>query len=399
MRNFVKLLSLFLLVACSARGEFTSLSELAPAKASEARAIDRREVVFVGTSRKAGGDGFGFGRAATVSFLRYDIGIPPARAPGEVSWPRSAGAADPRRDFLTLDSRRFPDAASFRRDLRASMVGPRDVVVYVHGFNNTMAESVYRVAQMHHDLKVPGVAVHYAWPSRGSPLGYVYDRDSALFGRDGLEELLAEVVDAGARRVVVVAHSMGGALTMETLRQAAIRGDRKVMAHLGGVVLISPDLDVDLFKEQAKAMGSLPQPFLIFGSSRDSVLNLSSKLSGQPDRLGNLKDVTPIRDLKVTYLDTAAYNQGAGHFNVGTSPALLQLLGGIASVDAAFRAEAAARVGLLPGAVLTVRNATSIVLAPVEAVAAAGLEQGNCPEGQVWRKGACFIRSTPPPLN
>ncbi len=191
---------------------------------------------------------------------------------------------------------------------------------------------------------------------------------------------------------------MGGALTMETLRQAAIRGDRKVMGHLAGVVLISPDLDVDLFREQARVMGSLPQPFLIFGSSRDSVLNVSSKLSGQPDRLGNLKDVTPIRDLKVTYLDTAAYNQGAGHFNVGTSPALLQLLSGIASVDAAFRAEAATRVGLLPGVVLTVRNATSIVLAPVEAVAAGSLEQGNCPEGQVWRKGACYIPSPPPAL-
>ena len=58
---------------------------------------------------------------------------------------------------------------------------------------------------------------------------------------------------------------------------------------------------------------------------------------------------------------------GAGHFNVGTSPALIQLLGSIANLDAAFRADA--RVGLLPGVVLTVQNATSVILAPVEAVA------------------------------
>ena len=39
-----------------------------------------------------------------------------------------------------------------------------------------------------------------------------------------------------------------------------------------------------------------------------------------------------------------------------------------ADPDAAFRAEAASRVGLLPGVVLTVRNATAVVLSPVEAV-------------------------------
>ena len=101
------------------------------------------------------------------------------------------------------------------------------------------------------------------------------------------------------------------------------------------------------------------------------MLGLSSRLAGNPDRLGNLKDLGQIADLKVTYLDTAAYNEGAGHFNLGTSPALLQLLGGIANIDAAFRAEVAGRVGLLPGVVLTVQNATAIILSPVEAVATA----------------------------
>ena len=149
-----------------------------------------------------------------------------------MTWPRTVRRADPVTDFLTLDAVAYDGAPAFRKDLAAAMARREqtDVVVYVHGFNNTMAESVYRVAQMHYDLEVPGVAVHYAWPSRGSALGYVYDRDSALFGRDGLEELLQEVTKAGAKRVVIVAHSMGGALTMETLRQASIRGDRSVLS-------------------------------------------------------------------------------------------------------------------------------------------------------------------------
>ncbi|MFZ1480191.1 MAG: alpha/beta fold hydrolase [Paracoccaceae bacterium] len=371
-RRFLSFLLVLTLIACAPRGEFIRVDQIAPEKAALAPESGVRETIFVATTRKAEDGSFGFGRADVASFLRYDILVPFEREPGEVTWPRTAKRADPKTDFLTLADKQYDSPTAFRKDLSAAMArrGQRDVIVYVHGFNNTMAESVYRVAQMHYDLKVPGVAVHYAWPSRGSPLGYVYDRDSALFGRDGLEALLHEVAQAGARQVVIVAHSMGGALTMETLRQASIRGDRRLMASLGGVILISPDLDVDLFRAQANAMGGLPQPFLIFGSRKDSVLNLSSRIAGNPERLGNLKDLTPIASLEVTYLDTAAFDVGAGHFNLGTSPALIQLLGGIANLDAAFQAEAARRVGLLPGVVLTVQNATAVILAPVEAVAA-----------------------------
>jgi esterase/lipase superfamily enzyme len=362
------------LVGCTPRGAFVRLDDLPPETAALAATSGVREVVFVGTTREAENGEFSFGRKEQASFHRYDILVPTEREAGEVTWPRNARSADPRTDFLTLADQSYADGAGFRKGLREAMKlrGQRDVVVYVHGFNNTMAESVYRVAQMHYDLKVPGVAVHYAWPSRGSALGYVYDRDSSLFGRDGLEELLHEVAEAGAQRVVIVAHSMGGMVAMETLRQASIRGDSRVMTSLGGVILISPDLDVDLFRAQAHVMGGLPQPFLIFGSRRDTILGLSSRIAGNPDRLGNLKDLGQISDLEVTYLDTAAFNEGSGHFNLGTSPALIQLLGGIANIDAAFRAEAAGRVGLLPGVVLTLRSATAIILSPVEAVATGG---------------------------
>ena len=113
---------------------------------------------------------------------------------------------------------------------------------------------------------------------------------------------------------------------------------------------------------------------MIFGSKGDRVLNLSARLSGAPERLGNLNDLSRIADLKVTYYDTEAFDVGSGHFNVGTNPALLQLLGGITGVDSAFRQDARSRVGLLPGLVLTVRNATEIILAPVGAIGEAVAE-------------------------
>jgi esterase/lipase superfamily enzyme len=219
---------------------------------------------------------------------------------------------------------------------------------------------------MSRDLDLPGVQVHYSWPSRGKPLAYVHDRDSALFARDGFERMLDEVVAAGAERILIVGHSMGAALTMETLRQAAIRGNRRLVSRISGVLLLSPDIDVDVFHGQARAIGKLPQPFFIFTSRRDRALALSARLTGLgQERLGNIKDVSRIADLEVTVVDVAAFSVGDGHFNVGTSPALIRLLGRIGDVDAAYGRDRTGRTGLLPGVVLTIQNVTQVVLTPV----------------------------------
>ena len=188
---------------------------------------------------------------------------------------------------------------------------------------------------------------------------------TALFARDGLEELILTVQAAGAKRVVLVAHSMGSALLMESLRQMAIRGETRALAGISGVMLISPDIDVDVFRAQAGAIPHLPQPFVVFTSEKDRVLRVSARLTGQKDRLGTLTDLTRVADLPITLLDTAAFDSRAGHFNMGDSPSLLRLMDGIISVNASFGNEQAGRLGLLPGAVLTVQNATRVVLSPV----------------------------------
>ncbi len=357
-----KLMIVLMLAGCAARGDFT----MAPAGLSGGTP----ETIFVGTTRMKDGEVYAFGRSGEPGFLRYDIAIPPDREPGKVNWPPKTRKPDGKRDFLTLDQRSFGSADEFSAALRAAMQlrGQRDAVVYVHGFNNTMAEGVYRVAQMHHDLEVPGVAVHYAWPSRGSALGYVYDRDSILFARSGFVTLLDEVEDAGAKDVIIVAHSMGAFLTMEGLRQMVLKDGPHALDRIKGVVLIAPDLDLDVFRAQAKDIGKLPQPFVIFGSSRDRVLNISATLSGTGDRLGNIDGVAKIADLNVIYLDTAAYSTGTGHLNLGENPALFKLFGGLVGISDAFTADARARVARLPGLVVTVRNATEVVLRPVGAI-------------------------------
>ncbi len=106
-----------------------------------------------------------------------------------------------------------------------------------------------------------------------------HDRDSALFARDGLEALLREIAAAGSNRIVLVAHSLGSSVTMEALRQLRIGGRDDVLNRISGVILMSPDLDVDLFRSQAQRVDPLPQPFVIFTSQRDRALRISAAIT------------------------------------------------------------------------------------------------------------------------
>lgn len=356
---------LLVLAGCAPRGTLTFVPD------ANVGAIER---VYVATTRDANPepDFKSSGRSTQTHYARFDVSVPPDRELGSLPWPPRGGRPDPRRHFLTTAEARFASDTAFRTDLRAAMAptrrGAREAVVFVHGFNNTFAEGLYRFAQMTHDLDLPGVPVHYAWPSRGSPLGYAYDRDSALFSRDGLEDLLHEVSEAGADRMLIVAHSMGAHLTMEALRQLALRESSTSLRRVGGVILISPDIDLDVFRAQAAAIGKLPQPFIIFTSARDRALQLSALVAQDSARLGNINDIAALEGLGVTVLEVGAFSKGDGHFTAARSPALIQLLGRVGDIDEVLRTDQRGRVGLLPGAVLTAQGVTKIILSPIAAV-------------------------------
>ena len=367
MRHIVATVLLFALAACNRPGELTYAPDAPP--------VGARQEVFIGTSRAVDPETgrFGGGRVPVDSFARYVVQVPPDREPGSIEWPREGRDPDPMRHFLTVEEQLFDEVGDFRaaltRTIRDLPRGEREVIVFAHGFNTTFAEGLYRIAQLDHDLELPGVSVHYSWPSRGKPFAYLEDRDSAVFARDGYETLLNEIVAAGAERIVIVGHSMGSLLTMEALRQIAIDGNRRVFNRISGVVLISPDIDVDLFHQQASRIGELPQPFYVFTSQRDRALALSSRISGQRERLGNLRSPEEVADLEVTLIEVGDFATGTGHFAPGDSPALIGILGRLADVDTAFNSDRAGNPDLITGSVLTFRRATQIILSPITAVA------------------------------
>jgi esterase/lipase superfamily enzyme len=277
---------------------------------------------------------------------------------------------DPETDFVVTDAGVYEGPAAFRADFRDALMAlppeDREVVVFVHGYNNNFASGLFRIAQMAHDYEAPGLVAHFAWPSAGNPFGYVFDRESAMFSRDALESFLRDLERAGATRILLVGHSLGGYITMETLRQIRRSGDDTVLDALSGVVLIAPDIDIEVFQSQARAVDPLPQPFVVFTSSNDRALRLSAGIAGRQNRLGNLGTPEDVAEFDILLVDISAFRSGTGdwtnHSTLISSPSLIQLFRGLPSLGSG---PGEIPVDLISGTVLTVRNATQILLTPV----------------------------------
>ena len=130
----------------------------------------RTVTIFVATLRtpEPGSEiGFNSGQSQTLRFARYVISIPPARQTDTIEWP--GNPPDPATDFVTIKAGRLSEA-EFRSGITGEVEGGRSIRLFVHGYNNSFQETVYRLAQITADAHDNRVAVLFAWPSRESHL-------------------------------------------------------------------------------------------------------------------------------------------------------------------------------------------------------------------------------------
>ncbi len=278
---------------------------------------------------------FGGERAEQVSAAELVISIPPDknRKIGEVQWPKKL-PPNPETDFSTVSIKPLAQLSDARPWLIRTMPKSRRVLLFVHGFNNRYEDAVYRFAQIVHDSKTDVAPVIFTWPSRASIWDYNYDKESTNYSRDALEELLRRASENPAvGEITVMAHSMGSWLTVEALRQMAIR-DGHVNSKIKDVILASPDLDVDVFRQQWLAMGSNKPKFTIFVSQDDRALALSRRISGNVDRVGQIDPSkepyrTALERSGITVIDLTAVKTGdkLNHGKFAESPEVVRLLG------------------------------------------------------------------------
>lgn len=301
--------------------------------------------VYVATNRSRNADGFlDAGRAFEMTYLDTIVSLPPERSLGDA--PIFGSRPDPKKHFVVAREQDLGDLTNFtntlRRDLAQKPAAEREITVFVHGFYNTYAHTLFRVAQIKKDLDVRGAMINFSWPSAGKPFGYSYDNESVLFARDDLENMLLDLPRANAGGVLLVGHSRGAVLIMETLRQIEMTRPGWVARNIKGLALIAPDIPVDVFLRSAEKISKFPQPFVIFTSTEDSALRLSSRINRTGKRVGQLDSVDALAGMPVLLVDISNFSSSKSnnHMTFAESPAFIALLRDADHVDKLLKQDA-----------------------------------------------------------
>ncbi len=331
LQRLILCLPLVIISGCGGhpKGVLTPIAETS----ADASRVDMLITTTRGRSETPG-EMFTGERARAPTFADITVSIPPVRKVGDVAWPKKL-PPNPVTDFATLKADELTkDEAKTWLNASVRKSPDRSVLVFIHGFNNRFEDSVYRFAQIVHDSGVKSAPVLVTWPSRGSLLAYGYDRESTNYTRNALESLFQYLAaDKEVKEVSILAHSMGNWLTLEALRQMAIRNDR-LPAKFKNVMLAAPDVDVDVFRSQIEDMGDKHPQFTLFVSQDDRALAFSRRVWGDIPRLGSIDpEQAPYKqelaDNDITVIDLTKVKAGDSmhHGKFAESPQVVQLIG------------------------------------------------------------------------
>jgi esterase/lipase superfamily enzyme len=153
----------------------------------------------------------------------------------------------------------------------------KEVMLYVHGFNETFATAAFTAAELCHFLGRKPVCAFFTWPasSKGDFLtSYTSTTESARYAENDLRKMIRLLASTpGVERVHLLAHSRGTAVLMSTVRAlfsevVAAGKEPSDVLHIGNLVLFSPDIDVDLFGQDITGGISDPDMYSVWPSQR-----------------------------------------------------------------------------------------------------------------------------------
>jgi esterase/lipase superfamily enzyme len=189
--------------------------------------------------------------------------------------------------------------------------GRRDVLIYVHGFNQSFETATLDAARLSDGIRFRGETMLFSWPSKGSVTDYIYDRESAMWSRDAFEAMLEQLIaDPDVGRINIVAHSMGTMLTVEVLRQLSDRRGAAVAGRFGAIVLAAPDIDFDVFAASVNRIGPLTDKVTVLIASNDRALDVMRRLAGGVTRVG-AAEAEKLQALGLRVIDASKVGKGA----------------------------------------------------------------------------------------
>jgi esterase/lipase superfamily enzyme len=209
-------------------------------------------------------------------------------------------------------------------DRRLAETPTREIVLYIHGFNETFASAAYTAAELCHFLGREHLCAFFTWPASHTGnflISYTTTTESATYAVPHLTKMIRLLASRpGVERVHVLAHSRGTAVALDALYQlivetVASHRDPVDALHLGEIMLFSPDVDLDIAAQRVTTYLSdpalitawpedrLPRAIhghlTIYTSPNDRALSISRVLFRSRDRLGQISaDDLPLEGQK-----------------------------------------------------------------------------------------------------
>lgn len=190
----------------------------------------------------------------------------------------------------------------------------KEVLLYLHGFNETFESAAFTAAELCHFLGREHLCAFFTWPaaSTGNFLtAYITTTESADFAVEHLKRSIRMLASTpGVEGIHLLAHSRGTAVTLKAVRELALEtiaaGQEPAdQFRIRNLVLLSPDIDVDLAAQQISSFisdpdlatlwpaGRLPRvlagPLTVYASPADRALLVSRILFRSRGRVGQLR--------------------------------------------------------------------------------------------------------------
>ncbi|MBK5964757.1 hypothetical protein CCR95_11865 [Thiocystis minor] len=197
---------------------------------------------------------------------------------------------------------------------RLAAAPKKQILLYVHGFNETFATAAYTAAELCHFLGREPVCAFFTWPASSSGnflTSYTSTTESADFAVEHLKKSLRLLATTpGVEGMQILAHSRGTALTLRAVRELSLEaiaaGKEPVdLYKIENLVLLSPDIDLDIAAQQLTGFlsdpdlvtvwpeGKLPRVLkgrlTIYTAPDDRALLVSKLLFRSRNRVGQLR--------------------------------------------------------------------------------------------------------------
>ncbi|HLJ23839.1 MAG TPA: alpha/beta hydrolase [Candidatus Acidoferrales bacterium] len=222
---------------------------------------------------------------ATVAYGMCEVTIPSTHMPGELespSWLHFEYSPDPTK-HIVLRSVEPLERDPFYAKLAAMVAASptQEAIIFIHGYENSFESAARQTAQLVRDAHFPGAPIVYSWPSKNKVLAYTEDEDTVEWTTFHLREFLEEVAQrAHAKKIHLIAHSMGNRALASALQMIASRREPQAGAPFDQVILAAPDIGADTLTEFAKEIRPMAQRLTLYASQNDDALLLSRVIHG-----------------------------------------------------------------------------------------------------------------------